>query len=80
MIEYLAKLVKRQDLAEDEAAAAYEIIIRGDATPSQIAGFLVALRIKGETADEIAALASPSTATARLPRCAARPTCWSSSA
>jgi anthranilate phosphoribosyltransferase len=57
VIEHIAKLVKRQDLSEDEAAAAFEIIIRGDATPSQIAGFLVALRMKGETAEEIAGFA-----------------------
>ena len=57
MIEYIARLVRCQDLTEDDAAAAFEIIIRGDATPSQIAGFLVALRMKGETADEIAGFA-----------------------
>ena len=57
MIEAIARLVKRQDLSEDEAAAAFEIIIRGDATPSQIAGFLIALRMKGETAEEIAGFA-----------------------
>ena len=57
MIEALAKLVKCENLTEDEAAAAFEIIIRGDATPSQIAGFLVALRMKGETAEEITGFA-----------------------
>ena len=57
MIESIARLVYRQDLSEDEAAAAFEIIIRGDATPSQVAGFLVALRMKGETAEEIAGFA-----------------------
>jgi anthranilate phosphoribosyltransferase len=57
VIEALAKLVKREDLSEGEAAAAFEIIIRGDATPSQIAGFLVALRMKGETAEEITGFA-----------------------
>ena len=57
MIESIARLVKRQDLTEDEAAAAFEIIIRGDATPSQIAGFLVALRMKGETVEEITGFA-----------------------
>ena len=57
MIESIARLVRRQDLTGDEAAAAFEIIIRGDATPSQIAGFLVALRMKGETAEEIAGFA-----------------------
>ncbi|HEY0829841.1 MAG TPA: anthranilate phosphoribosyltransferase [Candidatus Dormibacteraeota bacterium] len=57
MIEALTKLVKCQDLTEDEAASAFEIIIRGDATPSQIAGFLIALRMKGETAEEITGFA-----------------------
>ncbi|HKW06384.1 MAG TPA: anthranilate phosphoribosyltransferase [Candidatus Dormibacteraeota bacterium] len=57
MIEALAKLVKCENLTEEEAGAAFEIIIRGDATPSQIAGFLVALRMKGETAEEIAGFA-----------------------
>ena len=57
MIESIARLVRRQDLTEDEAAAAFEIIVRGDATPSQIAGFLVALRMKGESAEEIAGFA-----------------------
>jgi anthranilate phosphoribosyltransferase len=62
VIEAIAKLVKCENLTEDEAASAFEVIIRGDATPSQIAGFLVALRMKGETADEIAGFAR----TARL--------------
>ena len=57
MIEALTKLVKCQDLTEDEAASAFEIIIRGDATPSQIAGFLIALRMKGETPEEITGFA-----------------------
>ena len=57
MIEAIAKVVKCQNLTEDEAAAAFETIIRGDATPSQIAGFLVGLRMKGETVDEITGFA-----------------------
>lgn len=57
MIEAIAKVVKCQNLTEDEAAAAFETIIRGDASVSQIAGFLVALRMKGETAEEIAGFA-----------------------
>ena len=57
MIEALAKLVRSQSLTEDEAAAAFEVIMRGDATPSQIAGFAIALRMKGETADEITGFA-----------------------
>ncbi|HYM97578.1 MAG TPA: anthranilate phosphoribosyltransferase [Candidatus Sulfotelmatobacter sp.] len=57
MIEFIAKLVRSESLTEDEAASAFEVIIRGDATPSQIAGFLVALRMKGETAEEITGFA-----------------------
>jgi anthranilate phosphoribosyltransferase len=57
LIEAIAKLVKCQNLTEEEAGAAFEIIMRGDATPSQIAGFIVALRMKGETAEEITGFA-----------------------
>jgi len=57
MIEAIAKLVRREGLSEDEAATAFEVIMRGDATPAQIAGFVVALRMKGETADEITGFA-----------------------
>jgi len=57
MIETLAKLVRRENLTEDEAARAFETIMRGDATPVQIAGFMVALRMKGETVEEITGFA-----------------------
>ena len=57
MIESIAKVVKCQNLTEDEAAAAFEVIMRGDATPSQIAGFVVALRMKGETVEELTGFA-----------------------
>jgi anthranilate phosphoribosyltransferase len=57
LIEHIAKLVRGESLTEDEAASAFEEIIRGDATPVQIAGFLVALRMKGETPDEITGFA-----------------------
>jgi len=57
MIETIAKVVRSENLTEDEAASAFEEIIRGDATPVQIAGFLVALRMKGETVDEITGFA-----------------------
>src|SRR5450759_5071019 len=57
MIEAIAKLVRCEQLTEDEAASAFEVIMRGDATPVQIAGFLVALRMKGETVDEITGFA-----------------------
>ena len=57
MIEAIAKLVRRENLTEDEAASAFAEIMRGDATPVQIAGFIVALRMKGETVDEITGFA-----------------------
>src|SRR4030088_2016695 len=53
----LAKLVLGQDLSRAEANAAMRSLVDGEATPSQIAGFAIALRMKGETADEIAGLA-----------------------
>ncbi len=53
----LAKLVLGEDLTREEAEAAMRSLVEGEATPSQIAGFAVALRMKGETPDEIAGLA-----------------------
>jgi len=53
----LRKLVTGASLSRDEAQAAMRTFVDGDATPSQIAGFAIALRMKGETADEIAGLA-----------------------
>jgi anthranilate phosphoribosyltransferase len=57
LIDAIAKVVRRESLSEDEAASTFEEIIRGDATPVQIAGFLIALRMKGETPEEIAGFA-----------------------
>ncbi len=57
MIDAISKLVRGHDLTEAEAGAAMETILHGNASPSQIAGFVVALRMKGETADEITGLA-----------------------
>ena len=57
MIDAIAKLVRRESLDEVEAASAFEEIMRGDATPVQIAGFVIALRMKGETPDEITGFA-----------------------
>jgi anthranilate phosphoribosyltransferase len=50
---YIAKVVAFQNLAAEEAEAAMEIIMTGQATPAQIGGYLVALHMKGETVDEI---------------------------
>jgi len=56
MRNYLNLVIEGKDLDFDNAAAAMDIIMSGKATPSQIAGFLVALKAKGETVDEIAGL------------------------
>ena len=50
-------LANGNDLAREEAAAVLSEIMRGDASEAQIAGFLIALRTKGETEDELAGLA-----------------------
>jgi anthranilate phosphoribosyltransferase len=57
MQETLARLLDGHDLTREEAREAMNTIMSGDATPAQIGGFLVALRLKGETADEIAGCA-----------------------
>ena len=52
--DYIGKLLAFQSLTEEEAREAMEIIMTGQATQAQIGGYLIALRMKGETADEIA--------------------------
>jgi anthranilate phosphoribosyltransferase len=49
----LAKLADGATLSADEAAGAFDIVMSGDATPAQIGAFLMALRLRGETIDEI---------------------------
>lgn len=51
--DILSSLLDRADLPADATAWAMDEIMRGDATPVQIAGFALALRAKGETVDEI---------------------------
>jgi anthranilate phosphoribosyltransferase len=50
----VAKVATGQPLSRAEARDAFNIIMSGQATPSQIGGFLMALRVRGETVDEIA--------------------------
>jgi anthranilate phosphoribosyltransferase len=51
--ELIQKMIERVDLTEQEARGAMEEIMAGQATDAQIAGFLTALRMKGETAQEL---------------------------
>ncbi len=55
--EVIVKLIEDKNLTKDEAYESMTDIMKGAATPSQIAGFLVALRKKGESVEEIAGLA-----------------------
>ncbi|MGQ0639313.1 MAG: anthranilate phosphoribosyltransferase [Gemmatimonadaceae bacterium] len=56
----IKQLAQNRSLTQEEAAAAFGVIMRGEATPAQVAGLLMALRVKagGETADEVAGVAS----------------------
>src|SRR5687767_5951920 len=50
---FIAKAINRTDLTAEEAEQAMNVIMTGQATPAQIAAYLVALRMKGETVEEI---------------------------
>jgi len=50
---YISKVLGFQDLSAEEAESAMEVIMTGQATPAQIGGYLIALRMKGETVPEI---------------------------
>src|SRR5690606_22838523 len=54
----LNRLADRKDLAGTEMREVMEIIVSGEATPSQIGAFLMGMRVKGETVGEIAAAVS----------------------
>jgi len=57
LLKYIEKLSDRIHLTKDEAARSMQIIMYGGATPSQIASFLTAIRINGDTPQEIAGCA-----------------------
>ncbi|MGI9356403.1 MAG: anthranilate phosphoribosyltransferase [Rhizobiaceae bacterium] len=55
---YIGLAASGTPLTRAEAEAAFDIMMSGDATPSQIGGFLMALRVRGETVEEIAGAVS----------------------
>ena len=57
MKKFIQKVVEKRNLSKGEAEEAMKMIMSGKATPSQLAGFLIALKMKGETAEEIAGFA-----------------------
>ncbi|MBL4762032.1 MAG: anthranilate phosphoribosyltransferase [Gammaproteobacteria bacterium] len=54
----ISAVIEKRDLTSEQMTAVMSQIMTGEATPSQIGGFLVGLRMKGETVDEIAAAAT----------------------
>lgn len=52
----LGRLLQREDLSAEEAAAAFDSVLSGEATPAQIAAFAAGLRTKGETVEEMTGL------------------------
>src|SRR2546422_6058046 len=55
--DFIQKMIERVDLTEAEARQAMEEIMSGQSTDAQIAGFLTALRMKGETSQELVGFA-----------------------
>ena len=53
----VTRLLKRDDLTADEAAAAMDVVMRGDAHPAQVAAMLIGLAMKGERPAELVGLA-----------------------
>lgn len=57
MQQAIKAVTEKQNLSAEEMTATMRLIMTGDATPAQVGGFLIGLRMKGETIDEIAAAA-----------------------
>lgn len=57
MKEYIAKVAEGENLTEEEAKKAMDIMLSGNATQAQIAAFLALERVKGETLDELVGFA-----------------------
>jgi len=58
MQQAIKAVTEKRDLTADEMNQAMRLIMTGEATPAQVGGFLIGLRMKGETIEEIAAAAS----------------------
>lgn len=56
--KYLEMLLDKKDLSFDEAGQLLDMVLAGEVPPAQVAAFLTALRIKGETVAELAGLAN----------------------
>src|SRR5690606_38981357 len=56
--DFIAKVATGGSLPRADAERAFEVIMSGEATPAQIGGFLMALRVRGATVDEIAGAVS----------------------
>ncbi|MFN7169300.1 MAG: anthranilate phosphoribosyltransferase [Pannonibacter sp.] len=50
---YIARIADGEALSREDARAAFDVILSGEATPSQLGGFLMGLRLRGETVDEV---------------------------
>jgi anthranilate phosphoribosyltransferase len=57
LTDFLARLVRREDLSREEASGLLEALLDGEATDAQISGALVALASKGETVAELTGMA-----------------------
>jgi len=71
--EAIANLTKQVDLTEEETMAVMNQIMMGEATPSQVSSFLTALRMKGETVQEITGAARVMREKAHRVRCLSNP-------
>ena len=67
--EAIARVASRRDLSADETAEVVGLIMQGEATPAQIGGLLIGLRMKGETPAELAGAARAMRARATPIRC-----------
>jgi len=58
MQQAIKAVTEKQDLSTEDMKAVMRLIMTGEATPAQVGGFLIGLRMKGETVDEVAAAAA----------------------